>query len=308
MGTIEAFLTLDTHGFSMGLNNARQDLQTFADGTRTAGDRFSALGSGMVNVGTNLTKNVTMPILGIGVASVKMAAEFEAQMDRVSAIADVKGEELEKLEERAKELGETTKYSSLEVAQGMEELASAGFDANGIYGAMPGLLDMAASGNIDLASAAEIAAAAFNGFGLTAPEDIQHVADVIAESAARTNASVDSMGYSFKYVAPYSAALNISLEETAAAIGILSDAGMKGTTAGTTLRGMFSRLAKPTEKAQEIMDELGITVYDNEGKFRSISDIIGIVTEKTSGLSEQEKNFALSKSLFNNILLAILSL
>ena len=100
--------------------------------------------------------------------------------------------------------------------------------------------------------------------------------------------------YSFKYVAPYSAALNVSLEETAAAIGILSDAGMKGTTAGTTLRGMFSRLAKPTEKAQEIMDELGITVYDNEGKFRSISDIIGIVTEKTSGLSEQEKNFALS--------------
>jgi TP901 family phage tail tape measure protein len=107
----------------------------------------------------------------------------------------------------------------------MEELASAGFDANGIYGAMPGLLDLAASGNIDLASAAEIAAAAFNGFGLTAPEDIQHVADVIAESAARTNASVDSMGYSFKYVAPYSAALNVSMEETAAAIGILSDAG-----------------------------------------------------------------------------------
>jgi hypothetical protein len=194
MGTIEAFLTLDTHGFSMGLNNARQDLQTFADGTRTTGDRFSALGGAMTNIGANLTRNVTLPILGIGTASIKMAAEFEAQMDRVSAIANVKGEELEKLEERAKELGETTKYSSLEVAQGMEELASAGFDANGIYGAMPGLLDLAASGNIDLASAAEIAAAAFNGFGLTAPEDIQHVADVIAESSARTNARVDSMG------------------------------------------------------------------------------------------------------------------
>ena len=81
-GTIEAYLTLDTHGFSMGLNNARQDLQTFADGTSTAGDRFSALGSAMTNIGANLTRNVTMPLLGIGIASVKTAAEFEAQMSK----------------------------------------------------------------------------------------------------------------------------------------------------------------------------------------------------------------------------------
>ena len=81
-GTIEAYLTLDTHGFSMGLNNARQDLQTFTDGTRTTGDRFSALGSAMTNVGANLTRNVTMPIIGIGTAAAKTAMDFEYQMSK----------------------------------------------------------------------------------------------------------------------------------------------------------------------------------------------------------------------------------
>ena len=106
----------------------------------------------------------------------------------------------------------------------MEALGSAGFDANNIYEAMPGLLDLAASGNLELASAAEIAATSVRGFGLTSG-DVGHVADVLAESAARTNASVESLGYSFKYVAPYSAALGVTIEETAAAICILSDAG-----------------------------------------------------------------------------------
>ena len=223
-GTIEAYLTLDTTGFSMGLNQARQDLQIFTDGTRTTGDRMSALGGVMVGVGTTLTKGVTLPILGIGTAIAKTAMDYEYQMSRVSAISGAIGDDLAMLEEQAKELGRTTQYSAVQVAEGMEQLASAGFNATEIYAAMPGLLDLAATDNIELASAAEIAATAINGFGLEAG-DVGHVADVLARSAADTNASVESMGYSFKYVAPYSAALNVSLEETAAAIGILSDAG-----------------------------------------------------------------------------------
>ena len=143
---------------------------------------------------------------------------------RVEAISGATGKELADLEEQAKELGKTTQFSAIQVSEGMENLASAGFEANEILKAMPGLLDLAATDNIELANAAEIAATAINGFGLEA-DDTGHVADVLAESAARTNASVESMGYSFKYVAPYSAALNVSMEQTAAAIGILSDAG-----------------------------------------------------------------------------------
>lgn len=223
-GTIEAFLTLDTTGFSMGLQQAGRELQTFTDGTRTTGDRMSALGGVMVGVGTTLTKGVTLPILGIGTAIAKTSMDFEYQMSRVSAISGAIGDDLAMLEEQAKELGRTTQFSALQVAEGMEVLGSAGFNAIEIYEAMPGLLDLAATDNIELANAAEIASTALRGFGLEAG-DVGHIADVLARSAADTNASVESMGYSFKYVATVAEAADISLEETAAAIGILSDAG-----------------------------------------------------------------------------------
>lgn len=225
-GTIEAYLTLDTTGFSMGLQQASRDLQTFSDGSRTTGDRMSALGGVMVGVGTTLTKSVTLPILGIGTAITKMAVDFEAQMSRVEAISGAYGEDLTMLEDRARELGKTTKYTATESAQGMEVLASAGFEALEIYNAIPGVLNLAATENMELADAAEIATTALRGFGLEATEgNTVHIADVLAESAARTNASVSSMGYSFSYVAPIAHAANLTLEETAAAIGILSDAG-----------------------------------------------------------------------------------
>jgi hypothetical protein len=111
-GTIEAYLTLDTTGFSMGLQQASRDLQTFNDGSRTSGDRISALGGVMVGVGTTLTKGVTMPILGIGTAFTKIAVDFEHQMSRVSAISGAIGGDLAMLEEQAKELGRTTQFSA----------------------------------------------------------------------------------------------------------------------------------------------------------------------------------------------------
>ena len=143
---------------------------------------------------------------------------------RVEAISGAAGEELAMLEEQAKELGKTTQFSAIQAASAMEVLGSAGFEATEIYAAMPGLLDLAATDNIELANAAEIAATALRGFGLEA-DQVGHVADVLARSAADTNASVESMGYSFKYVSTVAEATGVSMEETAAAIGILSDAG-----------------------------------------------------------------------------------
>ena len=120
---------------------------------------------------------------------------------RVEAISGAAGEELAMLEQQAKDLGKSTQYSAIQSAEAMEQLASAGFNATEIYAAMPGLLDLAATDNIELASAASIAAAALNGFGLTA-DQTGHVADVLAESAARTNATVSSLGNAFRYIAP----------------------------------------------------------------------------------------------------------
>ena len=111
-GTIEAFLTLDTSGFSSGLNQARQDLGTFTNNTSTAGDRMTALGGAISNVGANLTRNVTMPIIGIGTAAVKTTIDFEAQMSRVEAISGATGDSLAMLEEQAKKLGAETSFSA----------------------------------------------------------------------------------------------------------------------------------------------------------------------------------------------------
>ena len=111
-GTIEAYLTLDTQGFTSGLNQARQDLGTFTDNTRTAGDRITGLGGAISNVGANLTKNVTIPIIGIGVAAAKTAMDFEFQMSRVESISGAVGDDLAMLEQQAKDLGKSTQYSA----------------------------------------------------------------------------------------------------------------------------------------------------------------------------------------------------
>ena len=164
---------------------------------------------------------MTLPVLAIGTAAITTGNDFEAQMSRVQAIAGATKDELEQLTDQAIELGAETSFSASEVAAGMENLASAGFTTNEIMEAMPGLLDLAASSGAELATASEIAASAIRGFGLEANESA-HVADVFAEAAARTNAQTEDMGEAMKYVAPVAKTVGLSIEETAAAIGILS--------------------------------------------------------------------------------------
>ena len=228
---------------------------------------------------------------------------------RVEAISGAAGDEIAMLEERAKELGKSTQYSAIQTAEAMENLASAGFEAGEIYAAMPGLLDLAASDNIELASAAEIAATSLRGFGLAATEtNVAHIADVLAESAARTNASVESLGYSFSYVAPMATATGLSMEQTAAAIGILSDAGIKGTKAGTTLRSALTRMVKPTEAAEEAMEALGLQFYNTDGTMKSLADITSMLQTQLGGLSEEQRNNALATIFGQQALTGMLAL
>ena len=234
LGTAVGYLMLDTSGFTSGFSKAKAALKTFQDESATAADKFSAVGAAMTATGGTLTKSVTLPVVGLGTAIMKVGNDFEAQMSRVEAIAGATGEEMEKLNDLALQLGSDTAFSASEAAEGMENLASAGFTVNEIMEAMPGLLDLAASSGADLATATEIAASAVRGFGLEA-SDTTHVADVFAEAAARTNAQTEDMGEAMKYIAPVAKAMGQSLEETAAAVGILSDAGIKGSQAGTSL-------------------------------------------------------------------------
>lgn len=256
-------------------------------------EKFSNISKKLDTLGSNLTTTLTLPVLAVGTAAVTTGNSFEAQMSRVQAIAGATGDELDKLTEQAMQLGSETSFSATQVAEGMENLASAGFTTEEIMEAMPGLLDLAASSGAELATSSEIAASAIRGFGLEASE-AGHVADIFAEAAARTNAQTEDMGEAMKYIAPVANTMGLKIEEVAAAIGIMSDAGIKGSQAGTSLRGALTRLTKPTDKMLGVMDDLGISFYDNEGKMKSLTEIIGMLQDATKDLTDEQEQNALT--------------
>nr|DAI45899.1 MAG TPA: minor tail protein [Caudoviricetes sp.] len=226
---------------------------------------------------------------GVSIAAIKAGSDFESQMSRVQAISGATGSEFNKLKEQAIQLGADTAFSSSQAAEGMENLAAAGFTTSEIMDAMPGLLDLAAASGEDLASSSDIAASTLRGFGLEAA-DAAHVADVLAANANKTNSSVADTGEAMKYVAPLARAAGLSIEETAAAIGIMANAGIQGSQAGTTLRGAISRLSKPTKQMSECMADLGISFYDSEGNMKSLAEQTRMMEEATAGMTDEQRN------------------
>lgn len=242
-----------------------------------------------LSVATGAITGTATALGGVSVAAIKAGSDFESQMSRVQAISGATGSEFDKLKDQAIQLGADTAFSSSQAAEGMENLAAAGFTTSEILDAMPGLLDLAAASGEDLAASSDIAASTLRGFGLEAA-DAAHVADVLAANANKTNSSVADTGEAMKYVAPLARAVGLSLEETAAAIGIMANAGIQGAQAGTTLRGSISRLSSPTKEMSECMDSLGISFYDSEGKMKSLSEQIRMMKDATAGMTDEQKN------------------
>lgn len=270
-------------------NHAEQEWKTSSIGIGSAISKIGSITKRGLKVAATAITGTTTALGGIGVAAVKAGSDFEAQISRVKAVSGATTQEFEELKDQAIKLGAETAFSASEAAEGMENLASAGFTTNEIIEAMPGLLDMAAASGEDLANSSDIAASTLRGFGLEA-EQAGHVADVLAENANRTNAAVSDTGEAMKYAAPLVRAAGISFEETAAAIGIMSNAGIKGSQAGTTLRGALSRLSKPTDDMADAMGELGISFYDSNGKMKSLSEQVGMLQGAFSGMTDEQKN------------------
>ena len=244
-------------------------------------------------ISSPITMALSFAGMGIGASDVLNTFNgFEEGMSGVRALTSATDSEFLLLRETAKSLGASTSFSATQAAEGMQNLASAGFSVSEIVDAMPGMLDLAASSGEDLAVASDIAATTLRGFGLEAGA-ASHVADVLAETAARTNASVYDTGEAMKYIAPIANVMGLSLEEVAASIGLLSDSGIKGSQAGTTLRGALTRLAKPTEDMLEVMNGLNLSFYDSNGKMKSISSIVGMLKTNMAGLTDAEQQNAL---------------
>lgn len=287
--SVEALLKATDSGFVKTFKDAQDAVKTFE---KKSNSMTTAVGKVMQGTGAAMTKYITTPLIGVGVAAAKVGGDFEEQMSRVKAISGATGDTFEQMKQQAIDLGAKTAFSAKESAAGMENLASAGFSAQEIMKAMPGILDLAAVSGGDVALASENTATALRGFGLEASE-AGHVADVFARAAADTNAEVGDMGEALKYVAPVANSMGISLEETAAAIGIMSDAGIKGSQAGTTLRGALSRLARPTKAMQDTMDNLGVSFYDADGKMKPLKTQVELLKKAFEGLTPEQQQNAL---------------
>ncbi|MHD0382808.1 phage tail tape measure protein [Staphylococcus simulans] len=250
--------------------------------------KFGSVGQKMTDIGRSMTIGVTTPVvMGLG-AAVKTSADFEAQMSRVGAIAQASGGQMKDMTAQAMELGAKTSQSASEVAKGMEELAALGFDANQVMSAMPGVISAAEASGADMATTAKVMASSINAFNLKA-SDSSHVADLLATAANDSAADISYMGEALKYAGTPAKALGVSLEDTSAAIEIMSNSGIEASGAGTALRASFIRLANPTGEASKQMKKMGIHLTDNKGKFVGMSNLINQFKNEMKGMTKEQK-------------------
>jgi TP901 family phage tail tape measure protein len=247
--------------------------QKSAAAGRSMAASFASAGREMSSVGDQMTMALSLPIGAAGVATINAAGNFEKAMNKVKAATESSGKEFRDLRDLAIELGSTTAFSASEAAYAMNELATAGFDTNEIMGALPGVLDMAAAGSVSLSSAAEIASGILNGFGFAAT-DLSYVNDVLARDFLSTATTLSDLGESFKYVGPTAKSAGLTFTEVAAAIGLMGNAGIKGSMAGTALNASISRLLKPTAEVETTLRDLGVTVTNSSGKLLPLVEIM----------------------------------
>ena len=288
MGTAIAYLELDTSKFSKGFVSAYNDLKVFGDKSATAEQKLNGLSSAFKTTGGLLSKNVTLPIVGVGAAAVKTATDFEAGMSEVKAISGATGSEFDALRDKAIEMGAKTKFSASDSADAFKYMAMAGWDASQMMDGIAGIMDLAAASGEDLATTSDIVTDALTAFGLQA-SDSAHFADVLAQASSKSNTNVGLMGETFKYVAPVAGALGYSIEDTAVAIGLMANSGIKGSQAGTALRSTITRLAKPVGEAKDAVEELKISITNADGTMKPLSQTMVELREKFAGLTEEQK-------------------
>lgn len=217
-----------------------------------------------------------------GGAAINTISTFETSISRVGAVSRATASELEAMRDISKQLGSTTEFSASQAADGLNFLAMAGFNASEAMAALPQVLDLATASGLGLAESADIASNVISGFGLAA-QDAARVSDVLAAASSRANTDVSQLGHAMSTVAPISASLGISVEETAAAIGVLSDAGIQGARAGTAMRGVLASLAGPTDQAQAALKKYGLSLEDVNPETNSLASIMGRLQD--AGLS-----------------------
>ena len=270
------------------------------------GEKLQDVGGRIEGVGKKLMP-VSAAVTGIGVASVKTAADFESGMSKVAAISGAAGDDLDALSKKAREMGAKTKFSASEAASAMEYMAMAGWKTEDMLSGIEGVMNLAAASGEDLAATSDIVTDALTAFGLTA-QDSGHFADVLAAASSNANTNVSMMGETFKYCAPIAGALGFSVEDTAEAIGLMANAGIKGSQAGTALRTIMNNLSSEVKICGENIGEVEIATTNADGSMRELSDILSDCRDAFAGLSESEKVAAAESLVGKNAMSGFLAL
>ena len=269
-------------------------LETAANQSATAvqkiaakGEKLKTLGNNISNVGQKMLP-ATIAITGLGTAAVKTAADFDSAMSEVAAVSGATGKDFDSLRAKAREMGAKTKFSATEAAQAMEFMGMAGWKTSDMLSGIEGIMNLAAASGEDLATTSDIVTDALTAFGLSA-DDSGHFADILAAASSNANTNVSMMGETFKYCAPIAGALGFSAEDTAEAIGLMGNAGIKSTQAGTALRSIMNNLSKDVKLTGNAFGSMTIKTTNQDGSMKSLNDILKECRKAFSQMSESEK-------------------
>ena len=289
LGSIVAHLKLEMNDFNSNLNKAKDAIDSTSNNFRGA----EAAGKTFSSVGKFLTAGVTTPVVAIGSSVVKTQAQFQDAMAKVQALSGASGKELTLLENTAKKMGSTTVFSASECADALGYMALAGWDANQSSSALPGVLNLAAASSMDLADASDMVTDYLSAFGMKA-SDAGKMADMLAYAQANSNTTTQQLGDAFKNCSVNAKGMGQDMYTTTALLGALSNQGLKGSEAGTALNAVFRDMTNHMENGQIQIGKTNVALVDSHGNFRDMKDIIADVNKATDGMSESEKQAALS--------------
>ena len=259
--------------------NELKALEKEANSASSAMQKISEAGESLKNVGDKISGagQALMPLsaaaAGIGAGIIKTTADFDASMSKVAAISGAAGDDFDALRNKAREMGATTKFTASEAAEAMNYMAMAGWKTEDMLSGVSGIMSLAAASGEELGTTSDIVTDALTAFGLAA-EDAGHFSDILAAASSNANTNVAMMGESFKYAAPVAGSLGYTAEDIAVALGLMANSGIKASMAGTSLRNIFTRMAKPTKESAMAMERLGLSLDDGQGNMYSFRQIM----------------------------------
>lgn len=296
---------------SKNVGTFKKDLEGAGTSGKTSmeslGQSMQQVGTKMTATGKVMTATVTTPIVALGTAAVKTAADFDTQMSKVQAISGATGSDMQKLRDKAREMGAKTKFSAKEAGQGFEYMAMAGWKTGDMLDGIEGIMNLAAASGENLGTTSDIVTDALTAFGLQA-KDSGHFADVLAAASSNANTNVSMMGETFKYAAPIAGSLGYSAEDTALAIGLMANSGIKASQAGTSLRTIMSKLTGEVKISGKALGDVTIATANADGTMRPFSEILGDCREAFSKLTDEEKVSAAESLVGKNAMSGFLAL